>query len=71
MDFDIATDATPERVQEIFPRTVPVGAQFGVVLVVSHGEEYQVATFRADGAYIDGRHPEGVVYTTAEGDASR
>ncbi len=70
-DFDIATDATPERVQEIFPRTVPVGAQFGVVLVVSHGEEYQVATFRADGAYIDGRHPEGVVYTTAEGDASR
>ncbi|MBN8709132.1 MAG: phosphohydrolase [Verrucomicrobia bacterium 61-8] len=71
VDFDIATDATPERVQEIFPRTVPVGAQFGVVLVVSHGEEYQVATFRADGAYIDGRHPEGVVYTTAEGDASR
>ncbi|GAT35407.1 poly(A) polymerase [Terrimicrobium sacchariphilum] len=71
VDFDIATDATPERVQEIFPRTVPVGAQFGVVLVVSRGEEYQVATFRADGAYIDGRHPEGVVYTTAEGDASR
>jgi len=71
VDFDIATDATPERVQEIFPRTVPIGAQFGVVLVVSHGEEYQVATFRADGAYIDGRHPEGVVYTTAEGDASR
>ncbi|PTX96328.1 phosphohydrolase [Spartobacteria bacterium LR76] len=71
VDFDIATDATPERVQEIFPRTVPVGAQFGVVLVVSQGEEYQVATFRADGAYIDGRHPEGVVFTTAEGDASR
>lgn len=71
VDFDIATDATPERVQEIFPRTVPVGAQFGVVLVISQGEEYQVATFRADGAYIDGRHPEGVVFTTAEGDASR
>lgn len=71
VDFDIATDATPERVQELFPRTVPVGAQFGVILVVSQGEEYQVATFRADGAYIDGRHPEGVVYTTAEGDASR
>lgn len=71
VDFDIATDATPERVQEIFPRTVPVGAQFGVVLVLSQGGEYQVATFRADGAYIDGRHPEGVVFTTAEGDASR
>lgn len=71
VDFDIATDATPERVQEIFPRTVPVGAQFGVVLVVSQGEEYQVATFRADGTYIDGRHPEGVVFTTAAGDASR
>ncbi len=71
VDFDIATDATPERVQELFPRTVPVGAQFGVILVVSQGEEYQVATFRADGAYIDGRHPEGVVFTTPEGDASR
>lgn len=70
-DFDIATDALPERVQKLFPRTVPVGAQFGVILVVEHGEEYQVATFRADGAYVDGRRPLDVTFTTAEGDALR
>lgn len=70
-DFDVATSAHPEQVAALFPRTVPVGAQFGVMLVVEGGEEYQVATFRSDGAYIDGRRPEGVVFTTAEGDAQR
>lgn len=70
-DFDIATDARPEHVQALFPHTVPVGAQFGVILVVEHGEEYEVATFRADGAYIDGRRPQEVTFTTAEGDALR
>jgi poly(A) polymerase len=71
VDYDIATDATPDEVQKLFPRTIPVGVQFGVILVIVDGEEYQVATFRSDGAYIDGRHPEGVVFTTAEGDAQR
>lgn len=70
-DFDIATDARPEDVQKLFPRTVPVGAQFGVVLVMEGGVEYQVAAFRADGVYIDGRRPEDVTFTTAEGDACR
>ncbi|MEI6034300.1 MAG: CCA tRNA nucleotidyltransferase [Verrucomicrobiae bacterium] len=70
-DIDIATSARPEEVQGLFPRTVAVGAQFGVVVVLDHGKEFQVATFRADGAYIDGRHPESVAYTTAEGDALR
>ncbi|MFZ4682737.1 MAG: CCA tRNA nucleotidyltransferase [Terrimicrobiaceae bacterium] len=70
-DFDIATDARPEQVQAFFPRTVPVGAQFGVILVLEGGSEYQVATFRADGVYLDGRRPEGVTFTTAEGDAAR
>ena len=70
-DFDIATSARPEQVQALFPRTVPVGAQFGVILVVEHGREYQVATFRSDGAYLDGRHPQSVAFTTAEGDAQR
>jgi tRNA nucleotidyltransferase/poly(A) polymerase len=70
-DFDIATSARPEQVQALFPRTVPVGVQFGVVLVVDDGREYQVATFRSDGAYLDGRHPQGVTFTTAEGDARR
>src|SRR5437868_1422035 len=53
-DFDIATDATAATVQQIFPRTVPVGEQFGVILVVQEGEAVEVATFRADAAYIDG-----------------
>jgi tRNA nucleotidyltransferase/poly(A) polymerase len=70
-DFDIATSARPEQVQALFPRTVPVGLQFGVVLVIENGREYQVATFRADGAYLDGRHPQNVTFTTAEGDARR
>lgn len=70
-DYDIATDAKPEQVQKLFPRTIPVGVQFGVILVMVGNQEFQVATFRSDGAYIDGRHPEGVVFTTAEGDAER
>jgi poly(A) polymerase len=70
-DYDVATDARPEQVVALFPRTVPVGVQFGVILVLEQGEEIQVATFRGDGTYIDGRHPESVVYTDAEGDACR
>ena len=70
-DYDIATNARPEQVESLFPRTVPVGAQFGVILVLEQGAEIQVATFRGDGAYLDGRHPESVVYTDAEGDARR
>ena len=70
-DFDIATSARPEEVQALFPRTIPVGAQFGVVLVVEEGGDYQVATFRSDGTYLDGRHPRSVSFTSAEGDAKR
>ena len=70
-DYDVATNARPEQVMALFPRTVPVGAQFGVILVLEQGKEIQVATFRGDGAYLDGRHPESVVYTDAEGDARR
>jgi poly(A) polymerase len=70
-DFDIATSARPEEVQALFPHTVPVGVQFGVVLVVESGREYQVATFRSDGAYLDGRHPMSVTFTSPEGDARR
>ncbi len=70
-DFDIATNATPEEVMRLFPRTVLVGAQFGVVRVIEGGREFEVATFRSDGAYVDGRHPEGVVFTDPETDAMR
>jgi poly(A) polymerase len=70
-DYDIATDAKPEEVQRLFPRTVAVGAQFGVVCVMEEGAEFQVASFRADGLYIDGRHPETVVFSSPEVDAQR
>jgi len=70
-DYDVATSARPEQVEAIFPRTVPVGAQFGVILVLQDGEEIQVATFRGDGTYHDGRHPESIHFTNAEGDARR
>ena len=70
-DFDVATSARPEEVQRLFPRTVAVGAQFGVILVVENDVRVEVATFRADDAYVDGRHPVGVRYTTAEEDAAR
>ena len=70
-DFDIATDARTAEVQALFPQTIPVGAQFGVVLVVLEGMPYEVATFRADGAYRDGRHPVAVRFSTDREDALR
>jgi poly(A) polymerase len=75
-DYDVATSATPDVVLGLFPRTFAVGAHFGVVLVANgDGEGYtvtEVATFRSDGAYSDGRHPDAVKYTkSAEEDALR
>ncbi|MBV8677953.1 MAG: CCA tRNA nucleotidyltransferase [Planctomycetaceae bacterium] len=73
-DYDVATDANPEQVMDVFRnRTVPVGISFGVVRVRSPkaDQEVEVATFRSDGAYIDGRHPESVVFSSPESDASR
>lgn len=70
-DFDIATAATPERIESLFPRTIPVGKAFGVMCVVMPDGHYEVATFRSDGAYTDGRRPEGVVFSTAEEDVRR
>ncbi len=62
-DFDIATDATPEQVIPLFDRAIPLGASFGVVTVVLDGFTYEVATFREEREYCDGRHPETVCYT--------
>jgi len=70
-DFDIATDARPEQVEKLFPKTIPVGKKFGVVVVVEGGHQFQVATFRAEAEYRDGRRPEKVVFANAEADASR
>lgn len=70
-DYDVATSATPEQVQSIFPRHVAVGAHFGVIMVIEEGIPFEVASFRADGVYIDGRRPESVRFTTAREDAER
>jgi len=78
-DYDVATDATPQQVSAIFPDALGVGAQFGVMLVPDPRRDpdspaltVEVATFRSDVGYTDGRHPDRVVYTTsAEEDARR
>jgi len=62
-DYDVATSARPEQVMRMFPHTVAVGAEFGVVLVLSDEQQVEVATFRSDGDYADGRHPDEVTYT--------
>src|SRR5213082_2574330 len=70
-DFDIATDAKPEIVQKIFPRTYAVGAHFGVILVVENRFQFEVATFRSDDVYVDGRRPSAVHFSSPEEDAHR
>ena len=70
-DYDIATDARPEVVQALFPRTFAVGAHFGVIIVLENGFQFEVATFRSDDAYIDGRHPSAVHFSSPEEDAHR
>ena len=70
-DFDIATDAKPEQVEKLFKRTVAVGRKFGVMVVVEGGHQFQVATFRAEADYQDGRRPEKIIFANAEADAQR
>jgi poly(A) polymerase len=70
-DFDIATDAKPEQVEKLFKRTVAVGRKFGVMIVVEGGHQFQVATFRAEADYQDGRRPEKIIFANAEADALR
>jgi tRNA nucleotidyltransferase/poly(A) polymerase len=76
-DFDVATDATPDKVSELFPNSAAVGAAFGVIIVYTQAPQRcprfvtEVATFRAEGAYSDGRRPDEVRFTDASEDASR
>ncbi|NGX55697.1 MAG: CCA-adding enzyme [Chlamydiae bacterium] len=70
-EIDIATSASPEQIIELFPKTIPVGIAFGVIIVVEEGINFEISTFRKDHPYIDGRHPEGVDFSTPEKDAMR
>ncbi|HAL44617.1 MAG: hypothetical protein A2Y12_18215 [Planctomycetes bacterium GWF2_42_9] len=70
-DYDVATDARPEQICKLFRRTIRVGAKFGVIIVMMDGHQIEVATFRADTGYSDGRRPDKVSFTSAENDALR
>src|ERR1700730_10629786 len=64
-DYDVSTDATPDRVQSLFPQSLAVGAQFGVIIVNDGDVPVEVATFRSDVGYSDGRHPDKVVFSSS------
>ena len=70
-DYDIATEALPNHVMRLFNKTIPVGVSFGVIKVLLEKFEFEVATFRSDGKYIDGRHPEKVHFSSEKEDALR
>lgn len=70
-DFDIVTSANPDQIEEILEHTIPIGKQFGVILAIKNGHNFEVATFRSDSGYSDGRRPDAVTFTNAEEDAKR
>jgi poly(A) polymerase len=70
-DYDIATSARPGEIEKLFKRTVAVGKKFGVLVVLEGGQQFQVATYRAEADYRDGRHPEQVTFADARADALR
>lgn len=70
-DIDIVTDAAPDEVQSLFPKTLAIGKQFGIIVVVMDEKNFDVATFRSDGAYVDGRHPSEVHFSSPKEDAER
>jgi tRNA nucleotidyltransferase (CCA-adding enzyme) len=71
-DFDVATDARPDEVQRLFPRTVPTGIQHGTITVLSGEHKVEVTTFRGEGPYLDGRRPSSVTFLDdLEGDLAR
>lgn len=70
-DYDVATSARPGQIEALFPHTIPVGRKFGVILVLAGGRQFQVATFRAESDYADGRRPRRVTFCSASADARR
>lgn len=70
-DLDLATAAPPDEVEKLFSRTLAVGKAFGTIVVIENGHNFEVTTFRSEGPYVDGRHPEHVSFTNIAEDASR
>ena len=70
-DIDVVTSASPQQIEQLFPKTIAVGKQFGVMVVVIDSRNYEVATFRQESGYTDGRHPSEVSFTDARRDVER
>lgn len=70
-DFDLVSDASPEQIEALFPKTLGVGRAFGIMIVVAPEGQVEIARFRADGEYTDGRHPNQVVFSDPAEDAKR
>lgn len=70
-DYDIVTSAKPDEIEELLEKTKPVGKEFGVILVIEGDHAFEVATFRSDSGYSDGRRPDAVLFTNAKEDAVR
>ncbi len=76
-DYDIATSATPDEIEKIIDdmhlesKSIPIGKEFGVILGIVHGHEFEIATFRSDSSYSDGRRPDAVLFTSSKEDAVR
>ena len=71
LDYDIATNAHPDQVEQVFEKTRAVGSHFGVILVFKGAYAFEVATFRNEGSYSDGRHPDSVEFSSPQEDAMR
>ncbi|HLG25363.1 MAG TPA: CCA tRNA nucleotidyltransferase, partial [Candidatus Gracilibacteria bacterium] len=70
-DYDIVTSAKPDDIEELLEHTIPIGKQFGVILAVQNSHHFEIATFRSDSGYSDGRRPDAIEFTSAEEDAKR
>ena len=70
-DFDIVTSAKPDEIEELLEHTIPVGKEFGVILAIKNKHHFEIATFRSDSGYSDGRRPDAVEFTDAKEDAFR
>lgn len=70
-DYDIVTSAKPDEIEDILEKTIPIGKQFGVILAIENGHEFEVATFRSDSGYSDGRRPDAIEFSNIEEDAKR
>lgn len=70
-DFDIATSATPDEIEGLLKKTIPIGKKFGVILAIENKHHFEIATFRSDSGYTDGRRPDAVCFTSPKKDALR